>query len=339
MGYSKDIYDEAFKILEKRRTLAEQKSQERKSMMYEACPRLAEIERDMASTAAYAARSVFAGADAQEMISRLKSQNLALQEERKKILQSAQLPEDYLKPQYECSQCKDEGYIDGHICSCMKKLLRQIAYDRLNSASPLSLSDFDAFSLDYYSDKLMVENTNYTQRELMERTLNFCRKYACKFSKSSENLLFQGNPGLGKTHLSLAIAKEVIERGYGVVYISVPVLISKLEAQRFGRRAAAEDNDDWRFALTSCDLLIMDDLGTEFITPYSTAEIFNIINARILSSCPTIISTNLSLVGLQETYNDRTISRIVGNLKRFRFVGTDIRQQKSPQFRTNRSEK
>lgn len=338
MGYSKDTYDEAFRVLAKKRMIAEQKSQERKSVMYEACPRLAEIEQEMASTAFYAARSVFAGADAQETITRLKAKNLALQEERKKILQSAQLPEDYLKPQYDCKQCKDEGYIDGHICSCMKKLLRQITYDRLNSASPLSLSDFDAFSLDYYSDKLIVENTNYTHREFMGRVLTFCRQYAYKFSRSSESLLFQGSPGLGKTHLSLAIAKEVIDHGYGVIYMSVPILISRLEAQHFGRKTAAEEGDDLIHTLTECDLLIMDDLGTEFITPYSTAEVFNVINTRMLLSRPTIISTNLTLSGLQQTYNERTISRIIGNLKRFRFVGTDIRQRKSPP-RINHSEK
>lgn len=339
MGYSKDIYDEAFKILAKKRMTAEQKSQERKAVMYEACPRLAEIEQEMASTASYAARSVFAGANAQETIARLKTKNLALQEERKKILQSAQLPEDYLKPQYDCQQCKDEGYIDGRICSCMKKLLRQITYDRLNRSSPLSLSDFDAFSLDYYSDKLIVENTNYTHREFMSRVLTFCRQYACKFSKNSESLLFQGNPGLGKTHLSLAIAKEIIERSYGVIYMSVPILISKLETQHFGRGTIDEESDDLTNILAECDLLIMDDLGTEFVTPYSTAEIFNIINTRMLLSRPTIISTNLTLIGLQQTYNERTISRIIGNLKRFRFVGTDIRQQKLSPNRTDRSEK
>lgn len=339
MGYSKDIYEEANEILSRKRMKAEQECRRRKNMMYKLCPRLAEIEHEMASTAANTVRSVFGGADSKEMIELLKKQNLALQAERTAILKSAQLPSDYLKPQYECRSCNDEGYIDGRICDCMRKLLRQVCYDRLNRTSPLALSDFDTFSLKYYSDTLAVENTSYTQREYMERILNYCMKYAYNFTQNSESLLFQGSPGLGKTHLSLAIAKEVINRGLGVVYVSVPAMVSKLELQRFRRKKSdEEENEDWMNALTNCDLLIMDDLGTEFATPYSTAEIFNIINMRILLSHPTIISTNLTLTELQEVYSNRTISRIIGGVKRFRFVGNDVRQQKTTWNRTNHSE-
>lgn len=331
MGYSRDIYDEALQKLEKQRMQSELEAQQRKNMMYQACPRLAEIEQEMASTASMAARAVFSGNNAKEVINKLRERNLALQKERKTILQSAQLPEDYLKPKYVCDKCKDEGYIDGKICDCMKRLLRKIAYDRLNRSSPLELSDFDTFSLDFYSDTIKESNSNLTHREFMQKVLNYCRQYARNFSEQSGSLLFQGEPGLGKTHLSLAIAKEVIEQGYGVVYMSVPILISKLESNRFGRHT--EDSEDLNKALSTCDLLILDDLGTEFVTQYSTAEIFNIINTRMLTSLPTIISTNLTLTELQNTYNTRTVSRIIGNLKRFRFVGMDIRQQKLKAFR------
>lgn len=326
MGYSRDVYDEALQKLEKQRMKSELEAQQRKDMMYQACPRLAEIEQEMASTAAGAARAVFSGGNAKEEINKLKEKNLALQKERKTILQSAQLPEDYLKPKYLCDKCQDEGYIDGKICDCMKRLLRKIAYDRLNRSSPLELSDFDTFSLDFYSDTQKESSSNYTHREFMQKILSYCKQYARNFSKQSGSLLFQGEPGLGKTHLSLAIAKEVIEQGFGVIYMSVPILISKLEGNRFGRRT--EEAEDLNKALSTCDLLILDDLGTEFITPYSTAEIFNIINTRMLASFPTIISTNMTLTELQDTYNTRTVSRIIGNLKRFRFVGMDIRQQK-----------
>ena len=218
------------------------------------------------------------------------------------------------------------GYVNGKMCICMKRLLRQISYDRLNSISPLSLSSFDNFSLDYYDTKPLEDSRNSPYKQ-MSRVLSFCVKYARGFSTSSESLLFQGAPGLGKTHLSLAIARDVIESGFGVIYVSAPSIMNKLNKEAFEYDRRSNDSPTEQL-LTECDLLIIDDLGTEFSSRFNVAAIYNIINTRMIVSKPTIISTNLTITELQENYNMRIISRIIGNLRRLEFIGTDIRQQK-----------
>lgn len=326
MGYSKDVYDEAISELEIRRSGAEFDSKTRRDEFFEKFPRALEIERTLAKTSTMAARAVFAGRiSVREMLEKLKAQNLSLQVERKAILEKNGYPENYLDINYFCKKCNDRGFIDGKMCECMRALLREKAYDKLNKASPLSLSDFNTFSLEYYS-KTIVEDGNkkYSPYSRMEKIFNFCQNYAINFTPTSESLLFQGSSGLGKTHLSLAIAKEVIERGYGVIYTSAPDILSKLESERFGgeRNTDATDN-----ILKECDLLIVDDLGTEFLTTFTLSKIYNIINTRMLLKKPTIVSTNLTLKELQKNYSPRMVSRIIGEMTRLPFVGEDIRQK------------
>ena len=157
----------------------------------------------------------------------------------------------------------------------------------------------------------------------MEKILNFCKAYASRFSSSSDNLFMQGATGLGKTHLSLAIANTLINRGHNVIYTSTPNIISKLEKEHFNHTFQDEETEKH---LIDCDLLILDDLGTEFQTSFSNATIYNIINSRIMYQKPTIISTNLSVKEIQAAYSKRLVSRIMGNYKRLFFLGNDIRQ-------------
>ena len=156
--------------------------------------------------------------------------------------------------------------------------------------------------------------------------LKFCKKYADEFSGDSHSLLFQGGPGLGKTHLSLSIAQAVIDKGYGVIYVSAPNILSRLESERFGNNA--ERKGETEQFLNECDLLILDDLGTEFQTKYTSSAVYNIINTRLITNRPTIISTNLSGKEIQELYGARMMSRIIGMLDRVEFIGNDIRQIK-----------
>lgn len=326
MGYSKDVYDEAISELEIRRSSSEFDSKTRREEFFEKFPRALEIERTLAKTSTMAARAVFSDRiSVREMLEKLKAQNLALQAEQRAILEKNGYPEDYLDINYFCKKCNDRGFIDGKMCDCMRILLREKAYDKLNKASPLSLSDFSTFSLEYYS-KAVVEDGNkkYSPYSRMEKIFNFCQNYAINFTPTSESLLFQGNSGLGKTHLSLAIAKEVIEKGYGVIYTSAPDILSKLESERFGgeRNTDATDN-----LLKECDLLIIDDLGTEFLTTFTLSKIYNIINTRMLLKKPTIVSTNLTLKELQKNYSPRMVSRIIGEMTRLPFIGEDIRQK------------
>ncbi len=324
LGYSKEVYDEVMEKLQRKRLFSEQELEKRRNNLFTLSPRAEQIECELAKTSIAAARAVFLGSDIKEELSKMKTKNQALQKELSEILEGLGFSQNYLEEWHQCSKCGDTGYIDGKMCSCMRELLKHTAYERLNRISPLSLSDFDSFSLEYYSRTPAGNNAKSPYLHMMG-VLAFCKKYSENFSENSRSLLFQGGPGLGKTHLSLAIAKSAIEKGFGVIYVSAPAMLSKLEKiNRFG----GYDNDDTEQLLVECDLLIIDDLGTEFSTRYSVATMYNLINSRMLTSKPTIISTNLAVKDLQEKYNIRTVSRIIGNLDRVEFVGTDVRQLK-----------
>jgi DNA replication protein DnaC len=323
LGYGREVFTSAEKILRERRRQADEETDLRREAFFSRFPQAREIERSLASTAVCAAKAVLGGKSAAEHLLKLKEQNQVLQSELSRMLKSAGLPDDYLNPHYRCADCMDTGYIDGRMCACMKKLLRSEAYNRLNALTPLALSTFESFSLEYYPDRA-DPNMNRSSRSIMREILLNCEKYAETFSRSSQNLLMQGTTGLGKTHLSLAIANQVIQKGFGVVYGSVSNITSKLENEHFGRN----ESEDTLELLKNCDLLILDDLGTEFKSTFSTAAVYNIVNTRLLMQKPTIISTNLSMRELQERYSDRFASRVAGSFVRFMFVGHDNRMQK-----------
>lgn len=322
MGYSREIYDAAEWELAERRKKAEEEAAERKEAFYRRCPKAQRIETLLSSTALAAARAVLGGGSAKEQLGRLKMNNQALQDELISLLQAEGYTKDYLEPKYSCKFCGDTGYIDGKMCDCMKNLLRAESYRRLNALTPLSLSTFESFSLDYYPGNVEEEGSK-SPRSIMEGVLSNCRKYAANFSLSSPSLIMQGGTGLGKTHMSLAIANTVIQKGFGVIYCSVNNIITKLEREHFGR-----DDGDTGKSLLECDLLILDDLGTEFRSAFSSAEIYNIVNTRLMTQKPTIISTNLSIQELQERYTERFASRIMGDYVRVTFCGRDNRLQK-----------
>lgn len=326
MGYGKEVYEAARQVLELRRRKAESEAARRRQELYRRYPRSRAIEQELASTAVNAARAVLNGSNAAAQLTALKESNLKLQRELAALLEQAGVEQDYLETAYACPECKDTGYIDGRMCSCMKQLLRKEAFERLNRLSPLGLSTFQSFSLDYYSDTPPREGYP-SSRSRLERIFHYCQQYAADFTLSSPNLLMQGPTGLGKTHLSLAIARVVIDKGYGVIYGSAQNMVSKLEKERFGYSRGSEENSEQ--LLIDCDLLILDDLGTEFATAFSTSAIYNIINSRMLSAKPTIISTNLCIREMEKMYSERFASRIMGGYQRLEFFGQDVRQIKS----------
>ena len=210
------------------------------------------------------------------------------------------------------------------MCICLKELLRKTAYQRLNEMTPLALCSFDSFVLDYYPEEPLSEG-EASPRKQMTNVLRYCRNYANEFSMESSSLIMQGGTGLGKTHLSLAIANAAVQKDFGVIYVSAQNMATSLERERFGR--GLEDGDTNALIL-GCDLLILDDLGTEFATSFVDASIYNIVNTRLMAGRPTIISTNLSLYELQKRYSERFVSRIIGSYVRLTFFGKDVRQQK-----------
>ncbi len=322
MGYSGSACAQAREILEKQRIKNEQELESRREILYRRSPRAKQLEQEIARTSIAAARIIFRGGNVREEMEKLKTRNLVLQKELESIMKRLGFPENYLDIQYKCSQCHDTGYANDKMCECMKKICRDIEYQKLNETSPLELSSFDTFSLEYYSK----EGGESSDRVRMENILTNCRKYAEEFSLKSRSLLFQGGPGLGKTHLSLAIARELINSGYGVIYVSAPVIFDKIENEHF--KFGGNNEFEMINNLVECDLLIIDDLGTEFGTSYKSSLIYNIMNSRMLSSKPTIISTNMSLSDMEKKYDMRIVSRIIGTFGRVEFFGSDIRQKK-----------
>ena len=205
------------------------------------------------------------------------------------------------------------------MCQCLKQLQRSLAYQALSADLPLEKSTFDTFSLEFYQDDPRA-------RRQMEAVLKLCQRYAERLRPNSPSLLFKGKTGLGKTHLSLAIANKAIEKGMGVVYGSAQSFAVALEKERFDR-ADPDGPGDTNAQLMGCDLLILDDLGTEFPSQYVNAALYNIVNTRMLAEKPTIISTNLSMKELEDRYSQRFASRIMGYYGTVEFLGSDVRVQ------------
>lgn len=319
MGYSKQIYARANTELKARRSRAEKVAAEHKAKFRAVCPEATDIENEMAKTGLAAIRAVGAGKDAVKVIENLAKYNLELQSQRKALLLEHGFSEDYLIPAFTCPACEDNGTVDGKMCDCYKKLLRDLAFEELSSQAPLKLCSFDSFSVSAYSN--IPDADGHVPFAEMQAIFNYCKSYAESFSESAESLFLYGKTGLGKTHLSLAIASAAIEKGYGVVYGTAQNLLTRLEKERFGR---AEDQDT-EHLLLDCDLLIIDDLGTEFRTSFTVAEIYNLVNTRELLHKPTIINSNLNLSEMKKEYTDRVTSRILGSYRILHFCGNDMR--------------
>ena len=325
MGYSKEVYQEAREELRRRRSHAESTRDKRHDELLLQCPDLGKIEHAMAETGMEVSRAILQGGDVKTAVDNIAKKNLTYQKQRETLMEKIGHSKNYLEPPYTCSICKDEGFVNGRICTCHQKLLRDIACRNLSAVSPLTISSFESFNLSYYPSTPEAE-TGVSPRQRMEEIYRYCLNYAENFSETSSSLFLYGATGLGKTHLSLAIAGKAIDRGHGVVYGSAQNLLNKLQNEYFGR--SNEPRGTTEQLLQDCDLLIIDDLGSEFPSSFTVSAIYNILNSRLLTEKPVIISTNLSLRELEEKYSQRITSRIIGNYVSLRFFGRDIRQLK-----------
>lgn len=325
MGYSREVYDAAMEILEKRRADARARAAALHERVAARHPRVREIEQEMAQSAIQVARAVLDGRDVEAAVERIKTQNLALQAELAGILAEEGAGQSDFEPRYHCPRCEDTGYVNGHVCDCLRSLLREEAYRRLSYAGPMQGADFDSLKLEYYPDT-PDPRTGVVPRVRMKEVLTYCRCYADDFDTRSPSLLLRGPTGTGKTHVSLAIARKAVERGFGVVYGPAQMLLHRLEKEHFGRAEGSSEE-----MMTGCDLLILDDLGAEFSSPFYTSCLYNLINSRMLEARPTIISTNLGQNELMERYGEQITSRIIGTFVPLAFMGRDIRQIKLQQ--------
>lgn len=322
MSYKRSVYIKAKEIMNERKATAEKEADIRHSTAVLACPEILETEREMASHGADVVKAVGMGANLDEYIKNLAMANLKAQTKRKELLKEAGFAEDYLDVKYHCDICKDTGFNKEFYCQCYRKLIREVARQELGANSPLKTCTFESFRIDRYPE-VTDSVIGINQREHMKTTYQYCKDYAESFTTDHQGLFMYGKTGLGKTHLSLAIANTVIDKGYDVYYGSIQSIMDKLEAERFGRLPR---EDSIKEDILSCDLLIIDDLGAEFSTQFTNAELYNILNSRILSSLPTIISTNLEITEIAEKYSQRVASRIIGSSTAMYFCGKDIRQ-------------
>ncbi len=282
--------------------------------LYKENPRLTEIENEMRAVGAGLVTATLSGDKAR--VAQIKEKSQALSQEKAAILKAAKIPED--KPQ--CSKCKDSGYIGGKICSCIKTEANRIMAKELSKEMPLENNTFDNFDLKFYPDTVTEEGNPHRR---MTAILKLCKDYVKSFGKGSPNLLFTGNAGLGKTHLTMAIVGELINKGFLPVYGSAENLFSIVEKEEFGKEGKGNYE-----AMLTCDLLVIDDLGTEMVTAFTKSVLYNLINTRLLSGKPTVINTNLSMKEIEVRYSARISSRLIGHYNANKFLGQDIRQQK-----------
>lgn len=318
MSYDKSVNLAAKAELERRRRQAEETARQNLEGFLARCPRAVELRREMAANASSAARAVLSGGNVREQLEKRKERGLSLRSEYERLLQDNGLSRRDIEPQYSCPRCRDTGFVDGRMCECYRNLRRSLAYQALSAELPLEQCTFEGFSLDYYRD-------DPAALKQMSVILQSCRTYAENFRPRSPSMLFWGGTGLGKTHLSLAIANIVLYKGFGVVYGTAQRFAVAMEKERFDRDS---DSEGTAGNLKDCDLLILDDLGTEFSSAYSNAAIYDVVNARLMAERPTIISTNYGIHALEERYGERFTSRIVGSYALLRFMGGDVRIQK-----------
>ena len=299
--------------------LAEQREQ-----LYARRPRLREIQDQLRRTASRVmAAALRRGEDPLPEIQRLREENLSLQAERQMLLAELGLPDNALEDTPLCPFCNDTGYRGGEMCRCLKTYYVEEQRKELSKLLDLGGQSFDTFDTDWYSDQ-RAPGKSKSAREHMERVYDTCVEYAHNFGKRPANLLLFGRPGLGKTHLSAAIAREVSGKGFSVVYDTAGHVFERFEAQKFGRDEAERDVE----RVLNCDLLILDDLGTEMVTTFVQSALYQIINGRLLEKRSTIVSTNLMPEAIGQRYSPQIASRIEGEYQLLPFVGEDIRTLK-----------
>ena len=325
MSYSREVYDAASAELQRRRREAEGAAEALRERVFRKYPRAAALERQMAQAAPQVAQAVLNGGDPTETVRRIERDNLAAQEELRQILAAAGEKARDFSPQYTCPLCGDTGYVGREMCSCFRALLADGAGKQLSRITGMKPARFEEMDLRYYSDLPDAERGE-SPREHMADVLDYCRCYGENFHAQAESLLLFGTTGTGKTHTALSIARLAAERGFSVVYGPVQQLLHRVEREHFGRAEGDAEN-----TMIACDLLILDDLGTELTTPFYTATLYNIINGRLLRGAPTIISTNLLPADWPGRYGEQIASRVLGTYQPLLFVGRDIRQVKLEQ--------
>ena len=332
MAYDGKVMSRALQRFEQDRQQRQEEYEDRRERIFRRQPRLREIENELRATMSrIISAALRKGSDPRPAVERLRDDNLRLQQEKHALLRQMGLSEDCLDDKPACPLCGDTGYRDGRVCHCLRMYYAQEQQRELSRMLDLGNQSFDTFDLDWYSDRMVPGQPKSARQHMEERVYETCVNYAHSFGKKMSNLLLFGAPGLGKTHLSAAIAREVSGKGFSVVYDTAGHVFERFESQKFNRDGEVADTDVSR--VLNCDLLILDDLGTEMTTSFVQSALYQIVNTRLMEKKSTIISTNLLPTMLSQRYSPQLASRIEGEYQLLPFVGDDIRKLKRQQNR------
>ncbi len=322
------IYKEIMRDYERIRTEENARLKMHQEAVYKTLPRVKEIEEEISLCGVSMATIVLKKpADYMDKMADIREKMTSLKKEKKSLLEKNGFDGQFLTMQYRCEKCKDTGYIGAEKCSCFQQRFVDKAYSQSNIKDITKSENFDFFDFRYYSTEPDARE-GVSPRENMKLIYNICLNFTHNFGREFSNLLLYGSTGLGKTFLCNCIAKELLDRGKTVLYVTAPQLFKLIEDEKFNR---TEDNEGSHYLedILSVDLFIIDDLGTEFSTILSSSELFHIINSRLNEKKPVILSTNLSPSDLINQYSDRIVSRIMGSYKPIKFFGDDIRVKKN----------
>ena len=328
MGLSNSQYDAIMRSYEQRQLHNRDILLARYEEVYRKIPALKEIDDSISSIGVRRARNLLNGDE--NAVQGFRQERIALSRKKEVLLTANGFPSDYLEPVYQCRDCQDTGYVGNQKCHCFKAEVIRLLYTQSNLQEILEKENFDTFSSAYYSRHYIDPKTGRSSYELIQDALASCHEFIDTFSTEFRNLFLYGSTGVGKTFLSHCIARELINKSFSVIYFTAFELFDIFAKSKFDKDEAAAVMYDHIF---DCDLLIIDDLGTELTNTFTSSQLFLCLNERLLKQKSTIISTNLTLESLVELYSERTFSRITSNYTMLRLTGDDIRIQKKLMYR------
>lgn len=329
MAYERSLYTLVENEYAEIRRHNEEDLAARRAAVYRAIPAIVQIDEEIHSAGlSIISLAISRPANLQTQIDELRMHQKELQQERKKLLLANGFSEDELSLRYMCEKCQDTGVLGSKSCECFNRRLVMKAFEKSNLSQQLRNQSFKTFDFSLYSQEVDPD-TGISPYDNIQYIIDCCQDFITGFDRTDKNLLFWGAPGLGKTFLSTCIAKELIKKGYSVIYETTYQIVSLLEDYKFKRTHDIAELKLQNERLYDSDLLILDDLGAEFSTAYTNAALFDVLNSRLISNKKTIINTNLSMRELAERYSDRVISRILGSYQALQFIGEDIRLKKS----------
>lgn len=322
MALSNSQYDAIMREYGRKQMDSQHRLEERRSRLYREIPVIKALEAEIAGRSVACARRLLEGD--KEALVHLKEDIQDLKEQKAVLIRAAGYPDDYLEPSYSCPDCRDTGYIEGRKCHCFLQAQMKLLYAQSNLDRVLEKENFEALSYAYYDDKEIIPQLGVTNAAYMRRVVKTCRKFAAEFDKNCGNLLFTGSTGVGKTFLTNCIARELMNSYHSVIYLSAGDLFEVFSRNKFDYEPEEDMKDMYRYVL-DCDLLIIDDLGTELNNSFTSSQLFYCINERMNMGRSTIISTNLSVAQLRDSYTDRVTSRIMSGYTVIPLYGGDIR--------------